>query len=145
MLIFVSIFRNLSVFMSMEITRFIIWTTNIKDTKKLVEILDPKSSIIVSISDRMVCIEAKLTTELIRKFIGPEMEMACLEMKPKFIEKLLRTKFVQDEKKNFIKFLELTKVPLTIDEALDLINERGGVEFLSERELSTLNKLTNKH
>lgn len=130
--------------MSMRITRYIIWTTNIEDTNKLVELLGPKSTIIVSISDRMVCIEAKLTSDLIREFVGPEMEMACLEMKPKFIEKLLMTKFVQDEKKNFINFLELTKVPSTIDEALDLINTKGGVEFLSERELAALDTLTNK-
>ena len=54
------------------------------------------------------------------------------------------TKFVADEKKNFIRFLERTKVPNSIDAALDLINAKGGLEHLNERELAALDRLTNK-
>ena len=38
----------------------------------------------------------------------------------------------------------MTKVPESINEALDLINERGGVELLSDREVAALDRLTNK-
>ena len=56
----------------------------------------------------------------------------------------MTTKFQEEERKNFNRFLELTKVPKTIDEALDLINEKGGVDFLSAREKYALDQLTNK-
>jgi hypothetical protein len=128
----------------MEITRYIIWTTSFEDTNKIMEILTPHSSVIVSISDRMLCTESKLTAARIRYYIGDDMEMACLEMDVKFINKLMTTKFVADEKKNFARFLEMTKAPISIDEALDLINTKGGVEHLNERELAALDRLTNK-
>ncbi len=127
----------------MNITRYIIWTTCFEDTNKIMEILTPHSSVIVSISEAMVCVEARLTAARIRHYVGDEMEMACLEMDVKFIEKLMSTKFVAEEKKNFVRFLEMTKVPTTIDEALDLINSKGGLEFLLEREVAALDRLTN--
>ena len=128
----------------MEIIRYIIWTTSFEDTNEIMEILTPHSSVIVSISDAMLCIETKLTVARIRYFVGDEMEMACLELDNNFVDKLIKTKFVADEKKNFYRFLTMTMVPKSIDEALDLINIKGGIEFLSERELLTLDKLTNK-
>jgi len=128
----------------MGITRYIIWTTSFEDTNKIMERLTPHSSVIVSISDRMICTESKLTAARIRYYVGDDMEMACLEMDIKFIRKLMDTKFVADEKKNFIRFLEMTKVPSSIDVALDLINTKGGLEHLNERELAALDRLTNK-
>lgn len=128
----------------MEIIRYIIWTTSFEDTNKIMETLTPHSSVVISVTDSILCVETKLSSARIRYFVGDEMEMACLEIDNKFIEKLMRTKFVADEKKNFSRFLEMTRVPNSIDEALDMINLKGGVEFLSERELSALNKLTNK-
>ncbi len=128
----------------MEIIRYIIWTTSFDDTNKIMEILTPHSSVVVSVTDAILCVETKLTSARIRYFVGDEMEMACLEIDNKFIEKLMKTKFLDDEKKNFSRFLEMTRVPISIDEALDMINLKGGVEFLSERELSALDKLTNK-
>lgn len=128
----------------MEIIRYIIWTTSFDDTNKIMEILTPHSSVVVSVTDAILCVETKLTAARIRYFVGDEMEMACLEIDNKFIEKLMKTKFLDDEKKNFSRFLEMTRVPISIDEALDMINLKGGVEFLSERELSALDKLTNK-
>lgn len=128
----------------MEIIRYIIWTTNFNDTNKIMDILTPHSSVIISVTDSIVCVETKLSAAKIRHYVGNEMEMACLEIDNKFIEKLMNTKFVGDEKKNFSRFLELTSVPKTINEALDLISIRGGVEHLTERELSALDRLTNK-
>ena len=128
----------------MEIIRYIIWTTSFEDTNKIMEILTPHSSVIVSISDAMICIESKISVARIRYYVGDDIEMACLEMDIKFIDKLMSTKFVADEKKNFARFLEMTKIPLTIDEALDLINLKGGVDSLTERELNALDRLTNK-
>lgn len=128
----------------MEIIRYIIWTTSFEDTNKIMEILTPHSSVVVSVTDSILCVETKLSASRIRYFVGDEMEMACLEIDNKFVEKLMKTKFVADEKKNFSRFLEMTRVPNSIDEGLDMINLKGGVEFLSERELSALNKLTKK-
>jgi hypothetical protein len=107
-------------------------------------ILKPHSSIIISISDVMVCIESTLTNGKIRAYLGDDMEMACIELTDKFIKTLVNTKFKKSEKKNFGRFLNLTKTPVSIDEGLDLINERGGIEFLSEREVAALDRLTNK-
>jgi len=106
--------------------------------------LNAHSSIIVSISDMMICVETKLTTARIRGYVGDAMEMACLEMDESFISRLQSKKFKEEEKKNFARFLELTKVPKSIDDALDLISERGGVEYLTEREIIALDRLTNK-
>jgi hypothetical protein len=128
----------------MEIIRYIIWTTSFNDTNKIMKILTPHSSVIISVSDAILCVETKLSQSRIRYFLGDEMEMACVEIDNKFIEKLMRTKFVEEEKKNFTRFIEMTKIPNSIDEALDLINLKGGIEFLSERELLSLDKLTNK-
>jgi len=128
----------------MEITRYIIWTTSFDDTNKIMDILSPHSTIVVSVTEAILCVETDLTPARIRGYVGDDIEMACLEIDEKFINKLMKTKFKEDEKKNFSRFLELTKAPSTIDEALDLINERGGVEFLSEREIAALDKLTNK-
>ncbi len=128
----------------MEIIRYIIWTTSFEDTNEIMKILTPHSSVIISISDAMLCIETKLSQSRIRYFVGDEMEMACVEMDNKFIQKLMKTKFLDDEKKNFSRFIEMTKIPNSIDEALDLINLKGGIELLSERELLALDKLTNK-
>jgi hypothetical protein len=128
----------------MEIIRYIIWTTSFEDTNKIMETLTPHSSVVVSVTDSILCVETKLSAARIRYFVGDEMEMACLEIDNKFIEKLMKTKFVADEKKNFSRFLEMTRVPNSIDEALDIINLKGGIEFLSEREISALDKLTNK-
>jgi hypothetical protein len=128
----------------MEIIRYIIWTTNFEDTNKIMGILTPHSSVIVSVTDAILCVETKLSVARIRYFVGDEMEMACLEIDNNFVEKLMKTKFVAEEKKNFSRFLTMTMVPNSIDEALDLINVKGGIEFLSERELLALDKLTNK-
>lgn len=128
----------------MEIIRYIIWTTNFDDTNKVMEILTPYSSVIVSITDSIICIETKITAAKIRHYLGDEMEMACIEIDAKFIDKLMTKKFLEDEQKNFKRFLEMTSIPYSINEALDLINKRGGIEYLLERELLALNKLTNK-
>jgi len=129
----------------MEITRYIIWTTSFEDTNKIMDILSPHSTIVVSVTEAILCVETELTPARIRGYVGDDVEMACLEIDEKFINKLMKTKFKEDERKNFTRFLNLTKTPTTIDEALDLINERGGVEFLSERELLALDRLTNKN
>jgi len=128
----------------MEITRYIIWTTSFEDTNTVMDILEPHSSVVISVTEAILCIETTLTPARIRGYVGDEMEMACLEIDEKFINKLMKTKFKAEEKKNFARFLNLTKAPSTIDEALDLINERGGVEYLSEREVAALDRLTNK-
>ena len=128
----------------MEISRYIIWTTSFEDTSTIMEALNPHSSIIISVTDAILCVESTLTPAKIRGLVGDEMEMACLEIDEKFITKLMKTKFKEEEKKNFGRFLNLTKAPATIDEALDLINERGGVEYLNEREIAALDRLTNK-
>ena len=128
----------------MGISRYIIWTTSFEDTNKIMEILVPHSSLIVSVTDSILCVESTLTPARIRGYVGDDVEMACLEIDDKFITKLMKTKFKEDEKKNFSRFLNLTKTPTTIDEALDLINDRGGVEYLSEREIAALDRLTNK-
>lgn len=132
------------IFISMEIIRYIIWTTNFDDTNKVMEILTPHSSVIVSITDSILCLETKISAARIRYYLGDDMEMACIEIDNKFIDKLMTKKLVDDERKNFTRFLEMTRVPNTINEALDLINKRGGIEYLLERELLALNKLTNK-
>jgi len=129
----------------MEITRYIIWTTSFEDTNKIMDILSPHSSVVVSVTEAILCVETGLTPARIRGYVGDEVEMACLEIDEKFINKLMKTKFKEDERKNFSRFLELTKTPTTIDDALDLINERGGLEYLSDRELIALNKLTNNN
>ena len=128
----------------MGITRYIIWTTSYEDTNEIMDILSPHSTVVVSVTDVILCIETTITAARIRGYIGDDMEMACLEIDEKFIKKLMETKFVKSERKNFQRFLTMTKVPESIDEALDLINERGGLEFLSERELAALNRLTDK-
>ena len=77
----------------MEITRYIIWTTASEDTNEIMSILKPHSSIIISISDVMVCIESTLTNGKIRAYLGDDMEMACIELTDKFIKTLVNTKF----------------------------------------------------
>jgi hypothetical protein len=129
----------------MGISRYIIWTTSLEDTNNIMEILNSHSSIIVSVTDSILCVESKLTPARIRGYVGDDMEMACLEIDDAFITKLMKTKFKEDEKKNFSRFLRLTDAPTTIDEALDLINHRGGLEYLSDREISALDRLTNKY
>jgi hypothetical protein len=89
-------------------------------------------------------VETKLTTGDIRNLVGDETEIACIELTEIFTNKLLNTKFIKEEQKNFRRFLSLTSVPTTIDEGLDLISERGGVDYLTEREIEALNRLTNK-
>jgi hypothetical protein len=128
----------------MKLTRYIIWTTNIDDTNFLMKLIEPQCSVVVSISKSILCVETEITPIKVREMVGDEFEMACLEMDEQFINRLLAKKFLEDEKKNFFKFLEMTKTPSTIDEALDLINERGGVEFLTRRERQALDKMTNK-
>jgi len=128
----------------MGITRYIIWTTSYEDTNEIMEILTPHSSVVVSVTDVILCIETTITAGRIRGYVGDDMEMACLEIDAKFVKKLMEAKFIESERKNFQRFLTLTKVPESINEALDLINERGGVEYLSEREITALNRLTNK-
>lgn len=127
----------------MGLTRYIIWTTSFKDTNTIMDILTKYCDVIVSITDLIICIETKVTPARIRSLVGDNMEMACLEIDDKFIKKLLKTKFKKEERKNFERFLDLTWSPTSIDEALDLINERGGVEYLLEREVNALDKLTN--
>jgi len=128
----------------MELTRYIIWTTSLEDTTQVLDILDPHSSLIVSITGVIVCLETDLSMARIRAYLGDEMEVALVPITESFIKKLMTTKFLEEERKNFSRFLELTKVPKTIDEALDLINEKGGVEFLSAREKYALDQLTKK-
>lgn len=128
----------------MSLTRYIIWTTSFEDTNTLIDLLQDDCTVIVTISDSIVCIETKITPAKIRGRVGDDFEMACLEMDEKFVNRLLTKKFLSDEKKNFTRFLEMTRVPSTINEALDLISERGGVEFLSERERQALDRMTNK-
>lgn len=128
----------------MGITRYIIWTTSFEDTNSIMETLTPHSSVVVSITEAILCVETTLTAGRIRGYVGDEMEMACLEIDERFVEKLMKTKFLKEERKNFKRFLEMTRVPTSINEALDLINERGGVEFLTDREKEALDKLTNK-
>lgn len=127
----------------MELTRYIIWTTSLEDTNTVMDVLDLHSSLIVTITGLIVCVETDLTSARIRVYLGDEMEVVCVPITKKFIDKLMTTKFKEEERRNFSRFLELTKVPETIDEALDLISERGGVEFLSAREKYALDQLTN--
>ena len=127
---------------SMGIARYIIWTTSYEDTNEIMETLKPHSSVVVSVTDVILCVETTLTAGRIRGYVGDNMEMACLEIDAKFIKKLMETKFIESERKNFRRFLTMTKVPESINEALDLINERGGVDLLSEREMAALNRLT---
>ena len=108
------------------------------------EILNPHSSIIISVTDSILCVESTLTPARIKGYVGDDMEMACLEIDDNFITKLMKTKFKEGEQKSFSRFLRLTDTPKTIDEALDLINYRGGLEYLSEREIAALDRLTNK-
>lgn len=128
----------------MTLTRYIIWTGSFEDTNAIMEILKPHSTVLVSVSDKIICVETELTNAKIKKEVGDEFEMACLEMNEDFVNRLLSKKFLAEEKKNFYRFLQMTKVPKTIDEALDLINERGGVQFLTPREIQALDRLTNK-
>lgn len=128
----------------MDIARYIIWTTSLSDTSKAMDTLSPHSTVVVSISDTILCLETELTTSRIRSYLGDDLEMACIEIDDQFIKKLMKTKFKLEEKKNFSRFLNLTKIPETIDEALDLINERGGLEFLNSRERMALDKLYSK-
>jgi len=128
----------------MEINRYIIWTTSLEDTNLAAVILKEHTTVIKSISNNMFCIETKLTSNTIRDYLGYEMEMVCVVLDEIFINKLINTAFKKEEKNNFIEFLNLTKTPNTIDEILDLINERGSVESLSEREVAALDRLTNK-
>lgn len=128
----------------MDLSRYIIWTTSFNDTNFMMDLLKDHCTVMVSISDTIVCVETEITSSKIRELVGDDFEMACLEMDDKFIDRLLTKKFLADEKKNFYRFLEMTKVPTTINEALDLISERGGVQFLSERERQALDKMTNK-
>jgi hypothetical protein len=128
----------------MEINRYIIWTVDFKSTNEIMDILTSYSSVIISITDMIICVETTLTQGKIRSYVGDEMEMACVEMTEPFITRLLHTKFIEEEQKNFRRFLHLTKVPKDIDECLDLINERGGIKFLQARELEVLYRLTNK-
>jgi len=128
----------------MEIIRYIIWTGNINDSDIVMETLESECSLIVSITDVIVCIETKLTTADIRKRVGDETEIACIELTETFTNKLLNTKFIEEEQKNFRRFLNLTRVPKTINEGLDLISERGGLDYLTEREIEALDRLTNK-
>jgi len=107
-------------------------------------ILSSHSRVTILVTDSILCVETTLTPAKIRAYVGNDLEMACLEMDDKFIAKLMKTKFKEDEKKNFRKFIKLTKLPSSIDEGLDLINERGGIKFLTDREVATLDRLTNK-
>tara|TARA_R110000787_G_scaffold158984_1_gene272805 strand:- start:219 stop:554 length:336 start_codon:yes stop_codon:yes gene_type:complete len=106
--------------------------------------LTSECNVIVAITDVIICVETKLTTGDIRNIVGDETEIACIELSETFTNKLLNTKFIKEEQNNFRRFLSLTSVPTTIDEGLDLISERGGVDYLTEREIEALNKLTNK-
>jgi hypothetical protein len=139
-----NLYEGKCIYNRMELMRYIIWTTSFEDTNIVMDILKPHSSVVVSISDVIVCVETKLTMARIRNYVGDEMEMACLEMDDKFINRLQTKKFLKEEKKNFERFLSMTFVPTSINEALDLINERGGVEFLTDRERDALDKMTNK-
>ena len=122
--------------------RYIIWTTTNQESIELRELLKPKSSIILPINDVITCIETKITQREIRGSVGEDMEIACLEVDEKFIRDLLTKSPLPKERKNFLEFLRMTKTPRTINEALDLINDRGGLEFLNERELHALDRLT---
>jgi len=107
------------------------------------DILTQHCDVTISITELIICIETKMTPAKIRSLVGDEMEMACLEIDDKFVKKLLKSKFQKEERKNFERFLAVTYAPTSIDEALDLINERGGLEFLEEREVAALDRLTN--
>ena len=106
------------------------------------DILEPHCSMVVSITGVIVCVETDISVAKIRAYLGDEMEVAVVLITQEFIQKLMTTKFKTEERKNFSRFLELTKVPETINDALDLISERGGVEFLSVREKYALDQLT---
>jgi len=127
----------------MKLNRYIIWTTTTDNTKVIMDILEPHCSMVVSITGVIVCLETDISAARIRAYLGDEMKIAVVLITNEFIKKLMNDKFKTEERKNFNRFLELTKVPETIDEALDLISERGGVEFLSAREKYALDQLTN--
>lgn len=128
----------------MDITRYIIWTTSTKNTMEIMRILDEYCEFIVSINEIIICVETNLTQANIRAYLGDEMEIAVIPITESFIAKLMTNKFKEDERKNFNRFLELTKVPTSINDALDLINDRGGLEFLTPREKQALEQLTKK-
>lgn len=126
----------------MKLTKYIIWTTKLEDTNIIMALVKDDCDIMMTISDTILCVESQLTPSNIREKIGDNMEMACLEMDDNFINRLLTKKFLANEKKNFFRFLEMTKAPTTINEALDLISERGGLKFLNQRERQALDNLT---
>lgn len=127
----------------MGLTRYIIWSMSLRDNLKILDRISPQSEVVLVISNSMLCVETRLNCESIRTLVGNSMEMACVELDDNLINKLLTTKFLESERNNLYKFLNMTKVPKTIDDALDLINLRGGVEYLSDREIDALDKLTN--
>ena len=127
----------------MGLMRYIIWSVSLKDNLRIMDRITPQSDVILLISNSMLCVETRLNCESIRTLVGDHMEMACVELDDNLINKLLKTRFLESERNNLYKFLNMTKVPKTIDDALDLINMRGGVEYLRERELEALDKLTN--
>jgi len=126
----------------MDIIRYIVWTTSFDDTNIIMDVLKPHATAVVSVTDVIICVETELSAGKIRTLVGDAMEMAVLEITDNFIEKLMNTQFLALERKNFQRFLDLTKVPKTIDEALDLINDKGGVDLLTNREKAALDKLT---
>jgi len=129
----------------MELTRYIIWSMSLRDNLKIMDRISLQSDVILLISNSMLCVETRLNCASIRLLVGDGMEMACVELDDTLINKLLATKFLESERKNLYKFLNMTKTPRTIDDALDLINMKGGVEYLSEREIEALDKLTNNN
>lgn len=128
----------------MTLTRYIIWVTCLEDKNMVLNTLKVYSDITLSISDTILCIETDLTTAKIRGIVGDDLEMACVEMDDKFIEKIQRKKLKDSERVNLLKFLELTRGITTIDEGLDLISERGGLKYLTDKEIKALDRLTNK-
>jgi hypothetical protein len=125
----------------MVLKRFIIWTTDLKSNNIISKSLESYSTISLIISDTIICVETDLSGHDIRDNIDSDIEIACIELDDDFINKLSKTKLNILEKTNFNNFIELTYTPKSIDEALDLIILRGGINNLHQREVECLDTL----
>jgi len=127
----------------MSLKRFIIWIPSLGVVDNLIEALNEYSVTTEIISDHIFCIETTLSDSDIESKIDPSIEISCVELDTDFLHTLSKTKFNQKERRNLNRFIKITKSPTSIDEVLDLIISKGGVEHLHPRELETLNNLTN--
>tara|TARA_R110000851_G_scaffold323413_1_gene490090 strand:+ start:75 stop:467 length:393 start_codon:yes stop_codon:yes gene_type:complete len=128
----------------MILKRFIIWTIDLETSTSVINSIKDFSTTTILVSDSIVCIETELTNHEIESKIDPNIEIGCVELDIKLIKKLVNSKFKPKEKVKFDEFMTLTFKPNTINEFLDLILSKGGVDNLHQREVEGLDALTNK-